>query len=66
MKSIDTLDSSSIVTIVEICRNCLSNHDRDRLKSLVLYGPAARQEMTAESDIDLLVVLTQPLGMRTK
>ena len=66
MKSIDTLDSSSIVTIVEICRNCLSHHDRDRLKSLVLYGPAARQEMTAESDIDLLVVLTQPLGMRTK
>ena len=61
MKSIDTLNPSSIVAIVEICRNCLSDHYRDRLKSVVLYGSAARQEMTAESDIDLLVVLSQPL-----
>ncbi len=61
MKSIDTLDSSSVVAIVEICRNRLSDHYRDRLKSVVLYGSAARQEMTTESDIDLLVVLAQPL-----
>ena len=61
MKSIETLDSSSVVAIVAICRKCLSNHYRDRLKSVVLYGSAARQEMTAESDIDLLIVLAQPL-----
>ncbi len=61
MKSIDTLDASSVTSIVKICRNCLSEHYRDRLKSVVLYGSAARQEMTAESDIDLLVVLAQPL-----
>ena len=61
MKSIDALDSSSVTSIVEICRNRLSDHYHDRLKSVVLYGSAARQEMTAESDIDLLVVLAQPL-----
>ncbi len=61
MKSIDTLNPSSVVAIVEICRNCLSDHYLDRLKSVVLYGSAARQEMTVESDIDLLVVLAQPL-----
>jgi uncharacterized protein len=61
MKSIDTLDNSDIVSIVEICRTCLRDHYRDRLKSVVLYGSATRQEMTPESDIDLLVVLTQPL-----
>jgi uncharacterized protein len=61
MKSIDTLDSSPVTSIVKICRNRLSDHYRDRLKALVLYGSAARQEMTTDSDIDLLVVLTQPL-----
>ncbi len=61
MKSIDTLDSSSVVAIVKLCRNRLSEHYLDRLKSVVLYGSAARQEMTADSDIDLLVVLAQPV-----
>ncbi len=61
MKSIDTLDSSSVVSIVKLCRNRLSEHYRDRLKSVVLYGSAVRQEMTADSDIDLLVVLAQPV-----
>ncbi len=51
MKSIDTLDSSSVVSIVKICPNCLSEHYRDRLKSVVLYGSAARQEMTADNHI---------------
>lgn len=61
MKSIDTLDSSATTSIVEICRNRLNEHYRDRLQSVILYGSAARQEMTADSDIDLLVVLAQPL-----
>ena len=63
MKSINTLNPSSIVAIVEICRNCLSDHYRDRLQSVVLYGSAARQEMTADSDIDLLVEFSVPVGM---
>lgn len=61
MKTIETLEKSAIVAIAEVCRTCLSEHYRDRLQSLVLYGSAARQEMTVESDIDLLVVLVQPL-----
>jgi uncharacterized protein len=61
MKSIETLNSCSVVAIVEICRNCLREHYCDRLKSVILYGSAARQEMSAGSDIDLLVVLAQPL-----
>ena len=61
MKSIDTLDNSDVVSVVKICRTCLRDHYRDRLQSVVLYGSAARQERTADSDIDLLVVLAQPL-----
>ena len=46
---------------VERCRDMLQNYYKDQLKSVVLYGSAARQEMRTESDIDLLVVLKQPL-----
>jgi uncharacterized protein len=61
MRSIELLDRSLVPPIVERCRQQLMMHYRDRLKSIVLYGSAARQEMTDESDIDLLVILTKPL-----
>jgi uncharacterized protein len=61
MRSIEVLDPSLVPPIVEICRQQLTTYYRDRLRSIVLYGSAARQEMTIDSDIDLLVVLSKPL-----
>ena len=52
MRSIAVLGESPVVSVVQACRNRLREYYRDRLKSVVLYGSAARQEMTAESDID--------------
>jgi uncharacterized protein len=56
MRSIELLDHSLVPSIVERCRQQLMMHYRDRLKSIVLYGSAARQEMTDESDIEKLNV----------
>jgi uncharacterized protein len=61
MRSIELLDPLLVPSIVEVCCQRLTMHYRDRLRSIVLYGSAARQEMTMESDIDLLVVLAKPL-----
>ncbi|MEL6355228.1 MAG: nucleotidyltransferase domain-containing protein [Cyanobacteria bacterium J06627_28] len=61
MNSIESLGQLSIRPIVEQCRDVLAAHYGEQLNSLVLYGSAARQEMTEESDIDLLVVLEEPL-----
>jgi uncharacterized protein len=61
MRSIELLDLTQVPPIVEVCRQRLTTHYCNRLKSIVLYGSAARQEMTEESDIDLLVILTKPL-----
>ncbi|MEL6605067.1 MAG: nucleotidyltransferase domain-containing protein, partial [Cyanobacteria bacterium J06614_10] len=61
MNSIESLGQLSIRPIVEQCRDVLAAHYGEQLNSLVLYGSAARQELKAESDIDLLVVLNQPV-----
>ncbi|MEL7353977.1 MAG: nucleotidyltransferase domain-containing protein [Cyanobacteria bacterium J06560_5] len=45
---------------LECCKNLLTQHYGEKLQGVTLFGSAARQEMTAESDIDLLVVLSQP------
>lgn len=42
------------------CKQILAEHYKNRLKALILFGSAARQELTPSSDIDLLVVLPQP------
>ena len=62
MQSIDSLGQLAIRPIVERCRDTFKAHYKERLKYIVLYGSAARKEMTKESDIDLLVVLKQPLN----
>ena len=61
MKSIDSLGQLAVRPIVERCRDTFRAHYKERLRYIVLYGSAARKEMTEESDIDLLVVLKQPL-----
>jgi hypothetical protein len=42
------------------CRQLLSKHYGDRLKSLIVFGSAARNELTSTSDLDLLVLLSPP------
>lgn len=46
--------------ILKSCKQILMQHYKNRLKGLILYGSAARQELAPNSDIDLLVVLPQP------
>ncbi|NEQ55001.1 MAG: nucleotidyltransferase domain-containing protein [Leptolyngbya sp. SIO3F4] len=51
---------SEIQDIVERCKEILKQHYQQRLVDLFLYGSAARQELTPNSDLDLLVVLPGP------
>jgi uncharacterized protein len=57
------LFNSKAMTInnaAERCKHLLVEHYGDRLKSLILYGSAARNEATPFSDLDLLVLLHPP------
>ena len=42
------------------CKNILAHYYQTRLKGLILYGSAARNQATPESDVDLLVLLDAP------
>ncbi|NJL47566.1 MAG: nucleotidyltransferase domain-containing protein [Leptolyngbyaceae cyanobacterium SM2_5_2] len=44
------------------CKQILVAHYADRLRSLILYGSAARDTLALESDLDLLVLLTPPIN----
>src|SRR5438067_1533594 len=46
------------IDIINEAQAALKNMYGDRLAKIILYGSYARGEQTAESDIDLLVVLT--------
>jgi len=51
------------ITTTEITRRCksvLESHYGPRFKGLILYGSVARNQASASSDIDLLVLLSQP------
>jgi predicted nucleotidyltransferase len=62
MQTLSQPSELSINPTLQACKQVLSDHYGDRLKGLVLFGSAARQELTPESDIDLLVLLEQPLN----
>jgi predicted nucleotidyltransferase len=47
--------------LVKKCKSILKNHYGPRFKGLVLYGSTARHQANPESDIDLLVLLAQPV-----
>ncbi|MBE9079168.1 nucleotidyltransferase domain-containing protein [Romeria aff. gracilis LEGE 07310] len=46
--------------ILTRCKQILAKYYKSRLQALILFGSAARQELTPNSDIDLLVVLSSP------
>jgi uncharacterized protein len=47
---------------IQQCRALLENYYGSRFKGLVLYGSIARGQATADSDIDLLVLLSKPFN----
>jgi predicted nucleotidyltransferase len=47
--------------IINKCKEVLAKNYGKRLKGVILYGSMARGEGTADSDIDLLVLLEPPL-----
>jgi predicted nucleotidyltransferase len=46
--------------VVKKCRMALESHYGPQFKGLVLYGSVARNQAGSMSDIDLLVLLSQP------
>jgi predicted nucleotidyltransferase len=46
--------------IINKCKIVLQKHYKERFKGLVLYGSIARNQADISSDIDMLVLLTQP------
>ncbi len=42
------------------CKQQLDQHYQAKLKAVLLYGSAARAQLTDQSDIDLLVLLAPP------
>ena len=49
-----------ITDVVQKCRTTLESHYGSRFKGLVLYGSMARDQAGPVSDIDLLVLLSNP------
>jgi len=48
--------------IIEQCKRVLEGYYGSDLKGLILYGSMARDQPSPGSDIDLLVLLSQPLN----
>jgi uncharacterized protein len=46
--------------VLDRCKETLRSHYGDKFTGLVLYGSGARDEVDADSDIDLLVLLSMP------
>ena len=52
--------------IIEQLKHYLEGMYGDRLASLILFGSQARKEARADSDIDMLIVLTGSLDVPTE
>jgi predicted nucleotidyltransferase len=50
----------TITEAIQKCRIALESHYGPRFKGLVLYGSVARDQASPDSDIDLLVLLSEP------
>lgn len=47
--------------VLQRCKAILENNYQSQFKGLILYGSVARNQASAASDIDLLVLLGQPI-----
>jgi predicted nucleotidyltransferase len=50
----------TVTEAIQKCRIALEGHYGPRFKGLVLYGSVARDQASPDSDIDLLVLLSEP------
>ncbi|WP_100921945.1 nucleotidyltransferase family protein [Candidatus Thiodictyon syntrophicum] len=51
---------ATISAVMKQCKTALASHYGVRFKGLILYGSVARKQADPTSDIDLLVLLSQP------
>jgi len=54
------MDEKVVRSIVQKCKEVLSQYYGSRLKGVILYGSMARGEAGPASDIDLLILLSPP------
>ncbi len=52
----------TIAEIIQKCKTTLKDHYGSQFKGLILYGSVARNQASPASDIDLLVLLSQPFN----
>lgn len=50
----------TLAEVLERCKAVLESRYETQFKALILYGSMARQQTSPASDIDLLVLLSQP------
>jgi predicted nucleotidyltransferase len=55
------MDEKVLNSILQKCKETLSQYYGPRLKGIILYGSAARGDALSSSDIDLLILLSSPL-----
>jgi predicted nucleotidyltransferase len=60
------MEESIANSIVQKCKEALSQYYGSRLKGVILYGSMARGEAGPDSDIDLLILLTAPFDYFTE
>ena len=51
---------ATVNEVVKKCKMALESHYGTQLKGVILYGSTARNQADSMSDIDLLVLLSQP------
>lgn len=55
------MDEKILNSILQKCKETLSQYYGPRLKGIILYGSAARGDALPLSDIDLLILLSAPV-----
>ncbi len=52
----------TIAEVIQKCKTILEDYYGSQFKGLILYGSVARDQASPASDIDLLVLLSQPFN----
>ena len=52
----------AIAEIIQKCKTTLEGYYGSQFKGLILYGSVARDQASPASDIDLLILLSQPFN----
>lgn len=52
----------TVAEVLQSCKTILESHYGAQFKGLILYGSMARNQASPTSDIDLLVLLSQPFN----